>query len=257
MIALGSYLVAFGAKYEEYTLFMLGTSTVATLFMIIIYVGLFPDKSEVWLVFLTLLFSLGVGSAAGWATMKYAKYGIIIGGAWLGGIVGSVAYSLVLRKISEKYPMLVLWLSILVMAALVAYLAHRFFGVAMIFGTAIIGSFLFFRVILAFKLYRVLLNSRVATRMSSFSTSDCRTRKARSLIVFTSTWLGWLYSRCSPYTSSGLHRQWVRKMPCWRWSRWGGPGWGRRRPDTRGPAEPVREGPARMRKPKIIELSLF
>jgi len=72
MIVLGSYLVAFGAKYEEYTLFMLGTSTVATLFMIIIYVGLFPDKSEVWLVFLTLLFSMGVGSAAGWATMKYA-----------------------------------------------------------------------------------------------------------------------------------------------------------------------------------------
>jgi hypothetical protein len=51
---------------------MLGTSTIATLIMIVIYVGLFPDKSEVWLVFLTLLFSLGVGSAAGYATMKYA-----------------------------------------------------------------------------------------------------------------------------------------------------------------------------------------
>lgn len=72
MVALGSYLVSFGAKYEEKTLFMLGTSTVATLIMIVIYVGLFPDKSEVWLVFLTLLFSLGVGSAAGYATMKYA-----------------------------------------------------------------------------------------------------------------------------------------------------------------------------------------
>ena len=72
MIALGSYLVSFGSKYEDHTLFMLGTSTIATLFMIVIYVGLFPDKSEVWLVFLTLLLSLGVGSAAGYATMKYA-----------------------------------------------------------------------------------------------------------------------------------------------------------------------------------------
>jgi hypothetical protein len=50
----------------------MGTSTVATVFMIVIYVGLFPDKSEVWLVFLTLLFSLAVGSVAGYATMKYA-----------------------------------------------------------------------------------------------------------------------------------------------------------------------------------------
>jgi hypothetical protein len=32
------------------------------------------------------------------------------------------------------------------MAAFVAFLAHKFFGVAMIFGTSIIGSFLFFRV---------------------------------------------------------------------------------------------------------------
>ena len=83
--------------------------------------------------------------------------------------------------------MLVLWLSILVMAALVAYLAHRFFGVAMIFGTAIIGSFLFFRVTLTLKLYRVLPNSRVAIRMSSSSISDCKTRKARSLTVCTYT----------------------------------------------------------------------
>ena len=72
MIALGAYLVSFGAKYQEYTLFIMGTSTVSTVFMIVIYVGLFPDKSEIWLVFLTLLFSLAVGSAAGYATMKYA-----------------------------------------------------------------------------------------------------------------------------------------------------------------------------------------
>ena len=126
----------------------MGTSTVATVFMIVIYVGLFPDKSEVWLVFLTLLFSLGVGSAAGYATMKFAKYGIVLGGAWLGGIVGSVFYSVLLRTLSETHPLLVLWASILSVAALVAYLAYRYFGVAMIFGSAIIGSFLFFRVIL-------------------------------------------------------------------------------------------------------------
>ena len=62
----------------------------------------------------------------------------------LGGFVGSVFYSLVLRKLSESYPILILWESIA--AAFVAFLAYRFFGVAMIFGTSIIGSFLFFRV---------------------------------------------------------------------------------------------------------------
>jgi hypothetical protein len=72
MIALGSYLVSYGAKYQDKTLFLLGTSTVTTLFMIVIYVGLFPDQSETWLVFVTLLISLSVGSAAGYATMKFA-----------------------------------------------------------------------------------------------------------------------------------------------------------------------------------------
>jgi hypothetical protein len=102
-----------------------------------------------------------------------------------------------------------------------------------------------------------LLNSRVAIQMSSFCTSDCRTRRARSLIASTFTWQGWLCYRCSPSTSSGLRAQLARKMHCWRWSRWAGPGWVRRRPDTSRPTDAVREGPARMRKPKIIELSLF
>ena len=146
MIALGSYLVSFGAKYQEYTLFLMGTSTVSTVFMIVIYVGLFPDKSELWLVFLTLLFSLAIGSLAGYATMRFAEYGIILGGAWLGGIIGSVFYNVALRTLSSTHPLVILWVSILSLAGVVAYLAHRYFGVAMIFGSSIIGSFLFFRV---------------------------------------------------------------------------------------------------------------
>jgi hypothetical protein len=146
MIVLGGYLISFGAKFENYTLFLIGTCTVSTLFMIVIYAGFFPDKSEAWVVFLTLLISLGIGSAAGYAAMKFAKYGVILGGAWLGGIIGSVFYSVALRTLSESYPLAVMWLSIISLAGLVAYLAHRYFGVAMIFGTAIIGSFLIFRV---------------------------------------------------------------------------------------------------------------
>ena len=142
------------------------------------------------------------------------------------------------------------------MAAFVAFLAHRFFGVAMIFGTSIIGSFLFFRVSLTPETFRVLLNLRVGTRMSSFCTSDCRTRRVRSLIAFTSTWQGWLYSRCSPSTSSGSRAQLARRTHCWPWLRLGGLGWVRRKLDTSKPAEAEREEPVRMRKPKIIDKPL-
>jgi len=101
MIALGAYLVSFGAKYEPYTLFILGTSTVATILMIVIYAMLFPDKSETWIVFLTLLLSLAIGSAAGYAAMKFTKYGVLLGGAWLGGVLGCILYSVALRTLSS------------------------------------------------------------------------------------------------------------------------------------------------------------
>lgn len=146
MIALGGYLVTFGNKYQDHTLFLVGLGSVSTLAMILIFAWIFPDQEEMWVVFVVLLVSLVFGSAAGYATKKYAKYGILLLGAWLGGILGQILYSVLFRLIWEDDGTKLMTLSILIFAGLVAYLSQAYFHFSVIAGSSIIGSFLFFKV---------------------------------------------------------------------------------------------------------------
>jgi hypothetical protein len=146
MIILGSYLVSFGNKYQEHTLFLVGLGSVSTLFMIVVFAGIFPDQQEMWVVFAVMLVSLVVGGFAGYATRRWAKYGVLLLGAWLGGILGQILYSILFRLIWEDNGTEIMTLSILVFAAFVAYLSQVYFHFSVIAGSSIIGSFLFLRV---------------------------------------------------------------------------------------------------------------
>lgn len=49
-----------------------------------------------WVVWLTLVVSVGIGSGAGYATQKWARTGVLLIGTWIGGIIGAGLYSLFL-----------------------------------------------------------------------------------------------------------------------------------------------------------------
>jgi hypothetical protein len=134
-----------------------------------------------WVVWLVLLGSLAVGAVAGMATRKYGKHGVVILGAWLGGIIGQVLYSILFRLIWENNGTEIMWASIIVFSAIMAYMSYLYFHFSVIAGSSIIGSFLFFRVSIAHKLtsYRVCRSSQEAIPMSSCFTTACRTPLGR------------------------------------------------------------------------------
>ena len=119
----------------------------ATFFLILMYVAVIPIQSETWLMVAMFLLAFGLGSIVGIGMKKFARSGMIVTAAWIGGVLGCMSYSAVLRLITiETYPLLLLWLTIIAYAGIAGYLANKYFDVAIIFGSSIVGSFLFFRV---------------------------------------------------------------------------------------------------------------
>jgi len=119
----------------------------ATFFLILMYVAVIPIQSETWLMVALFLLAFGLGSIVGIGMKKFARSGMIVTAAWIGVVLGCMSYSAVLRLITiETYPLLLLWLTIIAYAGIAGYLANKYFDVAIIFGSSIVGSFLFFRV---------------------------------------------------------------------------------------------------------------
>ena len=119
----------------------------ATFFLILMYVAVIPIQSETWLMVAMFLLAFGLGSIVGIGMKKFARSGMIVTAAWIGGVLGCMSYSALLRLITiETYPLLLLWLTIIAYAGIAGYLANKYFDVAIIFGSSIVGSFLFFRV---------------------------------------------------------------------------------------------------------------
>ena len=130
-----------------------------------------------WLCWLTLVLSLLVGGAAGYGTMKHSRVGVLLLGAWIGGIVGGVIYGILISNFSKENPLLALWLTILVCSILVAVLTQVYFDVAIIICSAIAGSYLFVRVsnyISLITFIRVFLNSQVDSPTNSQFTNSIK-----------------------------------------------------------------------------------
>ena len=48
-----------------------------------------------WVVWLTLIVSVGMGTGIGFAAQKWARIGVLIIGVWIGGLTGALLYSMV------------------------------------------------------------------------------------------------------------------------------------------------------------------
>lgn len=99
-----------------------------------------------WLVWLTLIVSLGLGAGIGYGAQRWSRIGVLLIAVWIGGIVGSSLYVLVFHMLAEDNPMLVLWLCIACCSVLVAVLSMIYFDHAVIIGSAMGGSYCFIRV---------------------------------------------------------------------------------------------------------------
>jgi len=99
-----------------------------------------------WVVWLTLVVSLGMGAGIGYATQRWSRLGVLLIGTWLGGLLGAILYSLVFHLFARENPILALWLVIAFCAVVVAVLSMIFFDHAVIIGSSIIGSYVFVRV---------------------------------------------------------------------------------------------------------------
>lgn len=99
-----------------------------------------------WLVWLTLIVSCGIGAGIGYAAQKWSRVGVLLIGTWLGGILGAIMYSLLFYVFAGSNPLVAVWLSISLCAVGVAALSMVYFDHAVIFGSAIAGAYCFVRV---------------------------------------------------------------------------------------------------------------
>lgn len=114
--------------------------------MIILYGYCFPKNSPEWSVWLSLIVTLFMGTGPGYGTQKWARSGVLLVGAWIGGLFGALFFTTFVAKYATENPMLGLWLCIVFWSVFVAVLSQIYFDYAVIVGSAIVGSYIFIRV---------------------------------------------------------------------------------------------------------------
>ena len=88
-----------------------------------------------------------MGSGIGFAAAKWSRVGVLLIGAWIGGLIGAILYTSIFSPFAEGNPLLAVWLTIVLSAVVVAVLSMIFFDQAVIIGSSIGGAYCLIRVI--------------------------------------------------------------------------------------------------------------
>jgi lipopolysaccharide export LptBFGC system permease protein LptF len=67
MMILGVYLGIAGGRHYKVTMFLSGQATVAGFILVLMFGQVYPTNSPIWVVWLTLIVSLGMGAGIGYA----------------------------------------------------------------------------------------------------------------------------------------------------------------------------------------------
>ena len=153
MMGLGVFLMIAGGRYYKFVMFITGQATIAGFILIVMFGQVYPTNSPMWVVWLTLIVSLGMGAGIGYATQKWARIGVLLIGTWIGGLLGAILYSLVFYLFARNNPLLALWLTIAFCAVIISVLSMIFFDHAVIIGSCLGGAYVFVRVSLNFIFY--------------------------------------------------------------------------------------------------------
>ena len=147
MMGIGAFLLAFGGRQYKVTFFLTGTFSLAALILITLFAGVYPDDIPFWAVWINLIVATGMGAGIGFAAARWSRVGVLLIGAWIGGLLGGVLYTSIFSPFAEDNPLLAVWLTIVLSAIVVAILSMVFFDHACIIGSAIGGSYCLIRVI--------------------------------------------------------------------------------------------------------------
>jgi len=145
MMLTGGFLLTFGGRMYKVTMFIAGEVSIASFIMIVMFAAVYPNNSPMWVVWLTLMVSAGMGAGIGYAAQKWARIGVFLIGYWIGGFMGAIMYSM-FSNLFTGNPVVALWLFVSLTGALVAGLSMYYFDLAVIFGSAIGGAYAFVRV---------------------------------------------------------------------------------------------------------------
>jgi len=146
MVLIGGFLAFAGGRFYKATMFMAAQFGFAITLLMFLYIKVIPTHCPEWVVWLSLMVTLGIGAGIGYAAAAWARIGVLIISVWVGGVIGAILYNTFIYLMASKNPLLVLWLSIAAMAIMIGVLSMIFFDHAVIFGSSIIGSYIFIRV---------------------------------------------------------------------------------------------------------------
>jgi len=145
LLALGGFLAFFGGRYYKATFFIFGQLGLTIYMMLYFYITLLPSYTPVWTVWFALILALTFSSGLGLICMTYARVGVLVVGATLGGLLGGIFFKILVYVISGSNPYLGLYLTILFFAIIMAVVCFVFFDFAVIIASTIFGSYFLVR----------------------------------------------------------------------------------------------------------------
>ena len=142
IIAVGVFLVIFGAQFIKATIFLAGALSCLTL-AAVVYFNIFTVESTttVWIVFGV---GLLIGVALGYFLIKITNMFFMILGGYMGYTLGIFLYNLVLNQIHAD-PKLVYWVTIIICVIIGAAIALWLVKHVLIFSTSICGGYAMIR----------------------------------------------------------------------------------------------------------------
>jgi len=110
------------------------------------FTRVYPNIIPMYVVWLTLMVSIGIGSGIGYAAQKWARVGVLLIGLWVGGLFGALLYSMLFSVFAGSNPLGMLWMCIAFCGVLVGILSMIYFDHAVIIGSSLAGAYIFGRV---------------------------------------------------------------------------------------------------------------
>jgi hypothetical protein len=146
MILGGLWLMIFGGRFFKITMFVAGQVSVAAFILIIMFTRVYPNITPMYVVWLTLMVSFGIGAGIGYAAQKWARVGVLLIGLWIGGLFGAIIYSMLFSVFQGGNPIGMLWMSIAFCGVIIGILSMIYFDHAVIVGSSLAGAYIFGRV---------------------------------------------------------------------------------------------------------------
>ena len=144
-MGIGGFLLGAGGRFYKASMFLAGEASVILIVMLSIYVFLLPIDTPEWTVWICLAVSAGIGAGVGYAGARWPRLGVLIISSMLGLLIGHLLYNVIVSTFVDTGNILTIWATMAISALVIGLISIALFDLAVIFGTAIVGSYLLVR----------------------------------------------------------------------------------------------------------------